>query len=479
MPTFSELTLTFSADFVAEDSMRMRWDDNDTIVTTIFTWKASRSTANEVTVGTPTANAGETAAVNFEVAFLLDFTTGFVITRTVNELLIQSETEGLDFVGMTEGVDNTGSVTAAFANYIPIPVVTDVDLALVRSPHYVNIPFRYDSTIKSEIALYLWSGDFNTQPSEATHSLTKIRPTIDFSEFNVDLSDIISDELNIVPVIDLTNTPKLVNGNCVTWIKYIAAYIDPDVQTAAVRGTFAAVNGYGYYSEGVNPTTPTNKILTNSLRRKVSRTGFIVLPFINDGTFTNINIQSNNAELYSDLVPANTFVSEDFVQYVTLNVSQILEDTSVTITLGATKVVYEIVDECRFTPIQIMFRNKYGVFDSLTMFRKREDTINVESEIFVNNYISGGTYNTTKHQYQDINYQGKEKVKLNSGYIPEGENVLYKELLLSGLVYFYEGGDIVPVNVKTKSLNFKNRVNDRTVKYAIDFEYAYNLIQNV
>lgn len=67
---------------------------------------------------------------------------------------------------------------------------------------------------------------------------------------------------------------------------------------------------------------------------------------------------------------------------------------------------------------------------------------------------------------------------MNSGYIKESENELYKQLLISDNVQFYIGG-YIPVNVASKSLEFRTRINDSLVKYTIDFDYAYNTINNI
>ena len=98
--------------------------------------------------------------------------------------------------------------------------------------------------------------------------------------------------------------------------------------------------------------------------------------------------------------------------------------------------------------------------------------------MFINNYVSGGTYDTTKHQFQKLNVTAKKSIKANSGYISEAENILYEQLLYSDQVYFYDG-TLIPVNVTSSSLEYKTRVNDKLVNYSIDFEYAYNIIQNV
>ena len=80
---------------------------------------------------------------------------------------------------------------------------------------------------------------------------------------------------------------------------------------------------------------------------------------------------------------------------------------------------------------------------------------------------------------QKINVVGKKTFTVNSGYILESENDLYEQMLFSEKIWIYEDSAYVPVNVKSSSLQFKTRVNDKLINYQIEFEYAFNTIQNV
>ena len=94
MPTYNELTIRFTNDWVSGDKLKIAsYIENVASFGEIWTWTASRSTSFEVTTGTPTINLGERAAINFKTAFDLDFPTGYVTTiQNTNEILIQSET---------------------------------------------------------------------------------------------------------------------------------------------------------------------------------------------------------------------------------------------------------------------------------------------------------------------------------------------------------------------------------------------------
>ena len=55
----------------------------------------------------------------------------------------------------------------------------------------------------------------------------------------------------------------------------------------------------------------------------------------------------------------------------------------------------------------------------------------------------------------------------------------FKQLLLSTRVYLYQGGAMVPINVKTANLQYKTRQKERLINYEIEFAYSYNEINNV
>jgi len=489
MPTFSEITIEFLVDFEDDYQLGISYNDNGAISAQLFTWVASRSAAFEVTTGTPTGTAGETTATNFETSYDLDNPTNFITTRTTNSLVIQSEVEGFDFISVRCSDENGDGLIAGddfnitFSNYVPPVDNSNIEFALVRSPHYVNIPFNFETTTSTSIDLYVWDGDLNTLPTDITYELTIPRPSINFAEFNVDLSKLVQEQIESAPTIDLSSTTQIVDStdDSVKWIRYTASYTDPIETIADIEGTFAGVDGYGLYSEGVNPTKPSNNILTDVVNRKVSRDGFILLPFVNNGSITSIEIDSKTGQIDETETITSSDLSTDIIQYLEVDVSQASTDTSITVTFlpDGDIVRYEVIDECRYTPINVVFKNRYGAYENLTLFKKSNSSLSVESDMFINNYVSSGVYNVTKHQHQKINVSSKRLIKVNSGYINEQENTLYEQLLNSDKVFFYQGGNLIPVNVKTSNIEFKTRVNDSLVNYELDFEYAYNIIQDV
>ena len=414
-------------------------------------------------------------------------------TTSTNTITIQSETLGQDFVGIQ--IDDENNVTLiegtdynlSFTNYeVPFDVST-IDRMLARSPRYVNTPFYFDTTTKATIALKIWEGSFTTdEPSEATQTIDKVRPTIDYSEFNTNISQVASNYLQSTPSIPLSSTSYVVAANDgeTVWLRYTASYTDPSEEVSDVTGYLAASDGYTEFLNGVNYSYA--QYLTTIPVRNIASNGIVILPIPNNGYYSEAVISSTptNENGTNTIALSTTNESTDFVQYVHVDVSDFTTDTVIRIALDKTAggkdvLEYKIVPECRYPQKTIIFKNKYGYFDVLSMVAKNSETLNVEKSEFINNYISNGTYATTTHQRKDINIFATKKIVCNSGHIKEDESSLYEEMLLSDQVWFYNGGTLIPIKPITKTMNYKTRINDGLIEYQIEFDYAYNQINNV
>jgi len=99
----------------------------------------------------------------------------------------------------------------------------------------------------------------------------------------------------------------------------------------------------------------------------------------------------------------------------------------------------------------------------------------------------------TSHRQQNastklFNTQAKQSQTLSSGYYPEFAVEYFEQLLLSEYVWIERtietsGGTTtitqVPVIVKTSNIDIKTSVNDRLIQYSIQFEDAFDYINNI
>ena len=181
-------------------------------------------------------------------------------------------------------------------------------------------------------------------------------------------------------------------------------------------------------------------------------------------------------ELNKTIAVPDSLNSEELVQYVWVDVSEAPTDEYIEITYNSEVITLLITEECRYTPIDIFFQNREGSLQSLTFFKIATETLSVKSEEFQAN--RGQAY-LGNHQKIKYNVQGETKFKVNSGFVSEDLNETFTELLLSQRVWKYENSVFVPLNVSSKSMEYKTRQKDRLINYEIDFEYAFNAINNI
>jgi tRNA(Leu) C34 or U34 (ribose-2'-O)-methylase TrmL len=123
----------------------------------------------------------------------------------------------------------------------------------------------------------------------------------------------------------------------------------------------------------------------------------------------------------------------------------------------------------------------------LWFFLKKAKSLKRKNENYKSNTITypstnnPATYSIQNAPNKVFNTQAKQSYKLSSGYYPEGLNEYFEQLLLSEYVWLkLESSTVrIPVKVKTSSMNFKTSVNDRLIEYTINFEEAFDYINNI
>lgn len=220
---------------------------------------------------------------------------------------------------------------------------------------------------------------------------------------------------------------------------------------------------YGEFTEGVNPEVPFGRSLPTLLIPTDDNDEFTIFaPNNRTGTIPYLTSTFRGAESYTG---TDTSVT---IQGVDCNIKRI----------DCTK----YGDGNR-----IIYINKYGVQQDLWFFLKQTRNIARTNESYKSNtitYPSGGaTYSIQDAPNKVFNTQAKQTHTFSSGYYPEFANQQFEELLLSEFIWWSTvkkgGGIIIPLKVKTSSVAFKTSVNDRLIEYTIEFEEAFDYINNI
>jgi len=132
------------------------------------------------------------------------------------------------------------------------------------------------------------------------------------------------------------------------------------------------------------------------------------------------------------------------------------------------------------------------VQQDLWFFLKETKTLGRKNEGFKSNTLTypntnnPATYSISDAPNKVFNTTAKQTFTLSSGYYPEQANQFFEQLLLSEYVWLERPrktnpsiNEVIPVKVKTSSMAFKTSVNDKLIEYTIDFEEAFDYINNI
>jgi hypothetical protein len=130
--------------------------------------------------------------------------------------------------------------------------------------------------------------------------------------------------------------------------------------------------------------------------------------------------------------------------------------------------------EPKYTPVVIDFINKYGAWQREFFFKASKTNIAIESNDY-NVMQSSSNFDVLQGQKRSFNTNGMETISVNSGYVNEDFSSNIKQLLMSERILV----DNKPAICKTKSLELMKNINNHMINYSLEFEFAYNSINNV
>jgi len=143
-------------------------------------------------------------------------------------------------------------------------------------------------------------------------------------------------------------------------------------------------------------------------------------------------------------------------------------------------IIVENISECKYTPYKIIFRNKYGAKQELWFFKASRLSMEVEREQYQGNTIKDyRAGNISRHRNVDFYTTSKETLTINSGFVPEEFNEVFKQLMLSEQVWIEYNQQVLPINVSNKTIDYKTKLNNKLINYTIDVEFSFNITNNV
>lgn len=368
----------------------------------------------------------------------------------------------------------------------------------VRSPRYIKVTSDPLSSVRLD--LYIWTGLSNGRPASPNYSITK-------SELNND-NFVVFEVAELIR--DFIYTEYYDEAVDCLWIQYSSTI---DAGSPTFPAPALAIDGFGYFQEGMNPrnsTDPTQSSYTPQLLQDNEVMYFIKGQDLRIPIFAEpesvISFTIGGAAVYWDAVNeywqtydvswalgittitiTDNGNSNQKIQYINITDTENLSEGDVINILSqngnaqSNDIVLKEICEPKYTPIRVIFYNKYGALQDIWFDKKSTQSLTTSSESYKANIIdyAAFSYNINKHSVRRYNVEAKESITLNTGFIVEDLNEPIKQLLMSEQVWIDNGTNVFPVIIKTSSLQEKTSVNDKLIQYTIDFDYAFDKIQNI
>ena len=332
----------------------------------------------------------------------------------------------------------------------------------VRSPRIVEISGVANDTTKVE--LFLWN-DPNTIPTHPTYTLDKPIPSSEVTTVSYDISPYCKRFIDHVEYTEVSaDTASPVGEYCFCYVK---TYKNGTLITGggAYSYEYIAFNGFGYHSEGMNPT-PSGAFLTDG--------SYYINSVGASGGVYYYDDQANTWEArYTGLSTAATTTitlsnEVGYVPYINTayagegNKLEIIENSIVVNTY-----YFNESDECKYDALNCDFVNKFGAWQRIIFFKVSRSSFDMTNTEY-NLMPSLTNYNVKDNVRNVFNSNGTEKITVNTGWVFEAYSDVMTQLLLSEKILL----DNVPVIVNTKSIQLQKSINDKNINYKLDFKYS-------
>lgn len=328
----------------------------------------------------------------------------------------------------------------------------------LRSPQFkqIQIPFAGVASAKCVINI---DGDIR---------YTLIKNTRKNTTANFDISELARDYLDIT--YDANYVPQTIL--IVTTLTTHAALDGVGAAVSTVTFTDTGLESYGEFEEGTNPQLPSSAYLISN----------------------NPSTSNDRVDLYYPKSIAGVIAFTGKIPMIIAgNISVQSFAQGSTVIGGPYPSLISRIDCTKYgNGRKIIFINKFGVQQDLWFFLKETKKLDRKNEGYKTNTLTypttnnPATYSISNAPNKLFNTTAKQTFTLSSGYYPEQANQFFEQLLLSEYVWFERPrktnpsfNEVIPVKVKTSSMAFKTSVNDRLIEYTMDFEEAFDYINNI
>lgn len=393
----------------------------------------------------------------------------------------------------------------------------------VRSPIFIT--WDGTGTAASDIyyfklEIYAWTGDKDVRPADPVYTINRTTgfvdpyPTADIAPFLENLFDQKTTNLD-------TDTFTTLSSDSLLWVEvdYDIEYLDDPfiVNDTGTTTRFLATDGYSDFIDLANKDIG-RAILMEARDKYLYELDTYNMPIYlgdvgssyetdavkvkivgDDGTSDEVVITIGTGEDAEDRVLLFPVGIPNLQNYLynegltSLTEPRTLDYYDVQILDSTDTVVdsrrFYVQCEPKYTPIQLQFVNRYGMWESLTFFKASRQSVGVTKESYrqvVGSADSSGyDWNTYSRGARTYNHSITKRTTLNTGFVDEGMIDTIEDMLMSDYVLmtidrttyrvadtYVIGQDFRAVTIDTQSVAVQKHINDRTINYTLDVSFA-------
>tara|TARA_R100001463_G_scaffold36156_2_gene78253 strand:+ start:960 stop:2048 length:1089 start_codon:yes stop_codon:yes gene_type:complete len=359
---------------------------------------------------------------------------------------------------------------------------------LARSPYIVEISVATQTATK--VKLYLWTT--GSQPASPQYTLDKLIPASNNVKTYYNISPYVREyftmggyDYDTANFFDTATSTNYIVNYHIEKFKTIGG-----VESSAGTETGQFMNGYSKYTEGFNATTSDvlleegtylyhydssfsttqRNALAGSFDAELAVGEKIRYTNLRTGSTQEYTISSAGVKVFGRVYTGN-LADGNKVEMI---------NTSAAVVWTAT---FKPVCEPKYSPIVVDFVNKHGSWSRMFFMKVNKKTTAIKSNEYKFNPQTL-PYSPTSDggQMKQFNKTGNESITLNSGFVNDGYAEYIEQLMLSEhvtILDFDNNQNAFPAKVKTQSLVKQTGLNDGTMNYTLDFDFAFDLINNV
>lgn len=326
-----------------------------------------------------------------------------------------------------------------------------------------------------ELNLSILNGDINDNNVIGQYNLSKQVIQLGQLSSSFDINNLINGFIEIS--IDNYTSSGIINSpyNLSCWATYSVTAYSSGLNVYEWSGSFFCLYGYGYFEDGYNPTYKSNVLITGNKHTYFESQDSRVFFITKDLTSLTVNGVTQT-------ITANEDVNNEYLQSLNLK-DYTPSSNKITLIFNypdeTRTIVYDVNCEVKYDVVNCIFINRYGVPQSFFFNKVKKESISVDSKNYRGLLADNGVFNTSSHLYRDFNKNGKQKIVLNTDNIDEAQNQIILEIMLSEKVWLIDNGIIKPVVLKKDSLEYKTSINDKQIQYTLEFEEAFDKINQV